>query len=191
MQIEVQGHFIHFKAVHQVGQAMNAVYSKAKGTYRVPHTLGAIRELYQAGYDAKAAGLHLKAERDYMMKQKRTRNITEDSRLREYQAQDVHFLLQADHLANFSQMRTGKTPVMCRVVERRSVPTIVICPTSICLQWVDELHNWTTRKAAAAGNLTKAKRVQLYNQFERGEFDVLVVSIGVARQDRELLWMLL
>lgn len=187
MEVEVIGDFIHFKAQHQVGQAMNAVYSKAKGTYRVPYTLGALRELHKAGYNVESIGKRLADERQTLMIEKNLQYPNLTDRLREYQAQDVNFLLQQNCLANFSEMRTGKTPVLCQVMEKRGVQTILVCPTSICLQWVDEIHRWTGLSAMTTGKRTPKKRAELYRHFHNENFDVLVISVGVARQDVQLL----
>lgn len=185
-KVLIEDGFVHFEAPHAVGLAMNAVYSKAKGTYRVPYTLGALRELLRQGYDVKEAGINLSQERKELLNTK-TVVASAHEKLREYQAQDVNFLLQRDCLANFSEMRTGKTPVMCQVIEKRNVKTIIICPTSICLQWVDEIHRWTGLKAETTGRMTPAKRKGLYVRFLKDEFNVLVMSVGIARADRDKL----
>lgn len=187
MKVELHDHFIHFTAPHSVGQDMNAIYSRSKGTYKVPFTLGALRELHKAGYNVLDVGKHKAATRDELLKSKLVPVQDAHEQLRQYQAEDVNFLLQNDSLANFSQMRTGKSPVMCQVIEKRAVQTILVCPTSICLQWVDEIHKWSSLKAATTGKATPKARQKVYESFHKGEFSVLVVSIGLVRQDLQTL----
>src|SRR6185312_4821757 len=62
--------------------------------------------------------------------------------------------------------------------------------TSLTLNWVDEIHRWTNLKAETTGNLTPAKRAELYKRFRNGEFDVLVISRTLVRNDINLLLFL-
>jgi SNF2 family DNA or RNA helicase len=112
---------------------------------------------------------------------------TMSQKLRQYQQQDASFLLQADCLANFSQQRTGKTPVMCEVIQQRAVKTIVVCPSSLVLNWKEELNNWTDMDTYI-GKGTSKKRQELYEYFNMAvDPSVLVISIGIAKQDVALL----
>lgn len=181
--VEITEDFIHFEAPHDKVAHMATVYSKAKGTHRVPHTLGALRDLHKAGFDVMKAAMILKAERDALLAQKGLMASGTDSRLRPYQMEDVNFLLQKDSGASFSQMRTGKSPTMIQVLEKRNVPSIVVVPSSLTYSWVDEIHKWSTLKAETTGNMTPKARQKLYDQFRVRDINVLVISKGIARMD--------
>lgn len=175
--------FIFFEAPHNVAEPMNAVWSKARGTHRVPNTLGALRDLHKAGFDVMKIGLLKSAERDLLLQEKLKQANEIDSRLRDYQAEDVNFLMQQDHLASFSEMRTGKTPTLCQVIQKRSVPTIIVCPASLVNVWVKEVSEWTEASAETVGKATPKARSKVYDRFKAKEFNVLIISKGIAHAD--------
>lgn len=183
--IEILDDFIFFKASSTVGSRLNAVYSRATDKWRLPNTLGALRELHTLGYDVLEYGKQKTATRSRLLQEKLVPDSRADTRLRPYQQQDVNFFLQANHLANFSHMRTGKTPVMCQVLQFRNVRSIVVCPASLTYNWVQEIHEWSNLKATTVGKSTPKKRREIYKAFHGGKFDVLVISKDTARADLE------
>lgn len=181
--VEMTEDFIFFEAPHNTVSHMATVYSKVKGTHRVPNTLGSLRDLHLAGFDVKDAGTAKANERQALLMEKRFEAVNTDIRLRPYQKQDVNFLIQKDSGASFSEMRTGKTPTMIQVLEKRNVPSIVVVPSSLTHMWVDEIHKWSTMDAVTTGNMTPSARKKLYYRFSIGEINVLVISKGIASMD--------
>lgn len=177
--------FIFFEAPHEVAEPMNAVWSKARGTHRVPNTMEAVRDLHRAGFDVMQFGLDKKREREMLLAEKSLQFPNLDNRLRPYQAEDVNFLMCQDHLASFSQMRTGKTPTLCQVIQKRDVPTIIVCPASLVNVWVKEVHEWTDASAETVGKATPKARIKVYDRFKAKEFSVLVISKGIAHADND------
>lgn len=68
--------------------------------------------------------------------------------LRDYQKEDVNFFLTRKTAGCFNEQRTGKTPTILTVLDKRKVNKfIIICPASAILQWVDEIKRWTNYSA--------------------------------------------
>lgn len=162
-------------------EALSGVYQKAKQAYRIPYTLGALRELHRLGFSVTQDGMTLKKHLEHRNRLKSSPHVTDTSHLRSYQQQDVQFLLHGSG-ANFSEPRTGKTPTMCEVLETLQKKTVILCPASLVVNWQDEIHRFTDLQAVAVmGTLTKRKK--LYTS----EWDVLVLSKDTAKQDVDLL----
>lgn len=64
--------------------------------------------------------------------------------LREYQKEDVQFILNNNCCGVFSEMRTGKTPTIISALTKMNIERIlVVCPTSIVYQWNYETSRWS------------------------------------------------
>lgn len=102
--------FIFIPQQHLTGtqaEALSGVYQKATQSYRIPKTLGALRELHRLGFNVIRDGKTLKNYIEHRNKLKDSPHVTTESHLRAYQQQDVQFLLHGSG-ANFSQQRTGE-----------------------------------------------------------------------------------
>lgn len=63
--------------------------------------------------------------------------------LRDYQKEDVQFLLEHPAAALFNEQRTGKTPTALTSLQMRSIHKfVVVCPKSVIYQWEREIKNW-------------------------------------------------
>ena len=66
--------------------------------------------------------------------------------LRGYQQEDLQFLLEHPTAGIFSEQRTGKTPVLCKLIEtlkpRLNRGILIVCPASIVTVWRAELEKW-------------------------------------------------
>ena len=63
--------------------------------------------------------------------------------LRDYQKADLQFFSNRKHVANFSEQRTGKTPVAVRWLNNLAPCTAVIITTGSALfQWAEECIRW-------------------------------------------------
>ena len=185
MGIEATADKIFFTAPSPVAEKLGGTLLKSKGVYHIPNTLGAWRELYKAGFPVMAEGMQAKETAKLWADLKQqVPPPSINPQLREYQRQDAHFLLHRDTAANFSEMRTGKTPIMCEVIKQMDVKTIIVCPSSLVLNWADELKKWTGIDAIAVKGTPK-KRENLYKQFgEHGK--VLVISKDTLKRDIDM-----
>lgn len=63
--------------------------------------------------------------------------------LREYQKEDVKFLLEHPAAALFNEQRTGKTPTALVSLRLRSIHKfVIVCPKSVIYQWEREIKRW-------------------------------------------------
>ena len=64
--------------------------------------------------------------------------------LREYQLEDVAFLVSRDSAGIFNEQRTGKTPtVLTALIQKGCKKNIVVAPASTLPQWKAEYERWT------------------------------------------------
>lgn len=177
---EVTPHHIFVEVPELIGNKLDGVYLKSRKVWRIPFNLGALRDLHKLGYDVLELGKQLSEEYKDTLDLKSLSSSAE-TKLREYQAQDVTFLVSQKYAGVFNEQRTGKTPTMCRVLERIRARTAIICPASLILNWRDEVSAWTTMNPIVAMG-TKKKREAAYKEFyENG--GVLIVGKETARND--------
>lgn len=183
---------IFVKATNAIGHSLDATYLKSKDAWRVPLNLGALRDLYKQGYDVLQLGKELSKKYHSIVDFK---NLEVEERslqgLRPYQAQDATFLSSLEYAGVFNEQRTGKTPTICKVIEylTHKGKTIIICPSSLILNWRDELQKWVDidHFQAFAVMGTKAKRQKTYQQFfESDKCSALVLSKDTLRNDIDL-----
>ena len=63
--------------------------------------------------------------------------------LRQYQKEDLEFLLKVPCAGIFSEQRTGKTPLAISVAKERKVKkTLILCPPSAIPVWVSQWKEW-------------------------------------------------
>lgn len=180
---EVTPHHIFVDVPNAVGAKIDGVYLKSRRAWRIPLNLGALRDLHKLGYDVLELGKRLSEEYKKTLDSKKYTDIFEidEYGLREYQSQDVSFLYRMMYAGVFNEQRTGKTPTMCRVIDKIDRKTAVICPASLVLNWRDEIEEWTAMSAVVAMG-TKKKREAAYKEFyDNG--GVLIVGKETARND--------
>lgn len=179
-------HFVYFKANERLANQLGATYLKAKDVWRVPKTLGALRELWKAGIPVEVLGKAKAIQYDRHLQDKvgdHSLMKRMNPKLRGYQKQDASFLLQRNNLACFNGMRTGKSPTLCEVIQQRKKKTIIVCPSSLVLNWRDELGSWTSAQVTTIKGTPK-KRELLYQEFSRSQvFSVMVISKDTVRND--------
>lgn len=186
--LSIENDFIYITCTEQQAKQLDAVYVKSRNAYRVPNTLGALRELYKLGYDVKEYGTKKAAERSLLLRKKDTKHpVIMSQFLRPYQNQDVYFLSSLPHAAIFSEMRTGKTPMTLKLIEvDRPEKIIVICPASLVLNWRNEVLKWTSYTNVFYVKGNKKQRSNLYNEwnYKKG---FLILSKDTAKSDLDLL----
>ena len=71
-----------------------------------------------------------------------------------FQREDVDRMKDMPNVLLFSECGTGKTCISIEhVVEQELYPTLVICPTSLKLNWWDEINRWTGEEAYYCENV--------------------------------------
>lgn len=180
---EFTEHHIYVETDDRTGNHLDGVYLKSRRQWRLPFNLGALRDLHLAGYDVKAIGENMATiYRTINSMKSRPFKHEIGGRLREYQQQDLNFLLNQKYAGVFNEQRTGKTPMACRLLQHINKKAIIICPASLILNWRDELKEWT-HLAPIAYIGTKTQRYKLAKKFEDTERAVLIMSVGTLRND--------
>ena len=63
--------------------------------------------------------------------------------LRDYQLEDVTYLLTKDAMGLFNEQRTGKTPTALMVMQAREVEhLLIVCPATLLYNWYNECKRW-------------------------------------------------
>jgi SNF2 family DNA or RNA helicase len=186
--IVLESNFIYIQCNEAQAKKLDAVWVKSRNAWRLPNTLGALRELHRAGFDVMEYGKEKARVREFLLKLKaewfEVNGI--DSRLRPYQSTDVNFLRKLPHAAIFNEQRTGKTPTTLKLLEAEGHDKIIIiCPASLVLNWKKEVKTWTSFDVYAV-NGTKAKRLKIYQEWNLQK-GCLVLSKDTAKADYDLI----
>lgn len=185
--LEINPSHIWVKCSAIKGEQLGGQYVKSKDAYKLPHNLGAVRDLIEQGYPMQAHLERLEKGLRVLVTNKSFYKHPEHEGLRDYQNQDVNFLLKKDTYGVFSEQRTGKTPITCTLIGKKAMKTIVVCPASLIYDWVEQIERWAKMKAVKAIG-TPTKRKKLYKAFhESDEATVLVISRGTMSNDIDLL----
>ena len=63
--------------------------------------------------------------------------------LRDYQLEDVTYLLTKDAMGLFNEQRTGKTPTALTVMQARGIEhLLIVCPATLLYNWYNECKRW-------------------------------------------------
>jgi SNF2 family DNA or RNA helicase len=126
------------------------------------------------------------SQRNQLLSRKKDETFR-DSRLRNYQTQDVNFLLSLKNKANFNQQRVGKTPetlvTMRELGEIKNA--IIIAPGSTTYAWLYEYKFWTYNQDAivVSSKMDKKKRTKIYKEFK----GTIITTYGIVLNDIDLL----
>jgi SNF2 family DNA or RNA helicase len=181
--IRIESDFIYFTATEQTARKLDAVWVKSKNAYKVPNTLGALRELHKAGYDVAEYGQKKTEIRDNMLERKNLAAPIIDKRLRPYQNMDINVLKHLPHAAIFNEQRTGKTPTTLKLLEAEGhEKIIIICPASLVLNWQKEVNTWTKGYYSFAVSGNKTKRLKTYQNWTCTK-GFLILSKDTAKAD--------
>lgn len=183
----IEKDWIYFQTNDATAKALDAIFVKRLNLWKVPNTLGALRELHRHGYNVAEYGKKKAEAKEKMLIRKRTKiehHVKGLERLRPYQKTDINFISFLPHAAIFNEQRTGKTPTTLKLIEAEGHEKImVICPASLVLNWKKEVETWTDYSASAVSG-TKSKRQKIYEQWSEG---FLIVSKDTAKADADLL----
>lgn len=184
--MNIEQDFIYFTATDAQAKKLDAIWVKSKNMWKLPNTLGALRELHKEGFDVCEYGKRKAEARERLLK---TKNhppaIMFDVRLRPYQQQDINFLSFLPNAGVFNDPRTGKsitTLKLCEAEKRKK--NLIVCPASLVINWANEIKKFTNSTPfPVSGN--KAKRMKIYKSFKEAEEGYLIMSKEVARIDTE------
>jgi SNF2 family DNA or RNA helicase len=166
---------------------------RGKG-WRFPRTLHAYRELWKAIPQLKNLdefindGKLANQEVEYWKSIKNEKGW-DDDRLREYQKQDTNYLKNRGSCLVLNEPRTGKTPTMITVLKAmNSKVNIVICPSSLVLNWAKEFKQWYPSMKVYPVVGTPKQRNTLYTDFQAKHTQpkVLVISKDTWKKDESL-----
>lgn len=188
MNIKIEKGFIYFKTNEVTAKKLDAHYLEGRKAWRLPYTLGALRELYKEGFDVTELGERKKQKQEQLLALKEIRPTEEwQNNLRPYQNVDINFLRHVPHAGIFNQMRTGKTPTTLKLIELEGhEKVIVVCPASLVLNWEQEVRRWTNYDNIFTISGSKQKRMKTYDKWI-GSKGFLIVSKDTVKQDLDLL----
>lgn len=98
--------------------------------------------------------------------------------LRDYQAEDVNYLMRYNSMGCFNEQRTGKTPTSLSVFKLRGLTKVlVVCPASGIYKWQEEFEKWYDAPCLVATG-TPTQRIAAYNNWTHG----LVISYDTLKE---------
>jgi SNF2 family DNA or RNA helicase len=144
--LTIENDFIYLTCDEQQARQLDAVWVKSKNAYRLPNTLGALREMYRLGFDVMEYGKK-KAEAKEQLLSIKNSNPTayQDKRLRPYQQTDINFLQHIPNCGIFNEQRTGKSFTALKLFEAEGrKKNLIVCPASLVLNWATRSGNSQT-----------------------------------------------
>jgi SNF2 family DNA or RNA helicase len=185
--IQIETNFIYVKCNDQQARQLDAIWVKSRNAFRLPNTLGALRELYKMGFDTLEEGKRRAAAKEDLLRLKTAEVYSNIGDLRPYQHQDIHFLSQLPHCGVFNDPRTGKSVTVLKLMEIEDrKKNLIVCPASLVLNWTNEITKWTN-KTPFPVNGNKTKRMKIYNEFKAAEEGYLIMSKEALRSDVEII----
>jgi SNF2 family DNA or RNA helicase len=193
MTITIENDFIYLTCTDQQAHILDAQWVKSRKAYKLPNTLGALRELHRQGFDVLEYGKKKAEAKKNLLWYKTTfyhaeRNLKNVDKLRPYQKTDINFLSKLPHAAIFNEQRTGKTPTTLKLIEAEGhEKVIVVCPASLVLNWKKEVETWLTGYEVIAVKGTKKQRLKQYEQAAHLKKGFLILSKDTAKADCDLI----
>jgi len=94
--------------------------------------------------------------------------------LRPYQQEDVEFLSKLNRGACFNEQRTGKTPTILSVIDKRQfIKPVIICPKSAVPVWKTEQKTWLPNMPFTVVDGSRKQKEQLIKSWTTGS---LIIS---------------
>lgn len=185
--LEINKNHIFVQTTDVKGAQLGGHFVASKNAWRLPHNAGAVRDLIKQGYPLESHLEKLEKALRNMIFDKQFMANPQHYLLRDYQNQDVNFLMGEPQYGVFNEQRTGKTPTICTLIGKKAVKTLIVVPTSLVLDWQLQVEKWAMMPCVTVSSkLTKAKRISVYRKFmESDSSQVLVASKGIAKNDVE------
>src|SRR5690625_1356718 len=195
-KMKITNEWIYIDLTRRQAQHMGAVWNNRYNMYRLPNTLGVLREIYNMQYDnsirkhLEEYGIKKSAQRMKLLKLKSLEDVAGDEQLRPYQRVDVNYLMQIGSAGIFNEQRTGKTPTSLILAEQKGFESIiVVCPASLVLNWKEEIEKWTKYSTIPVLG-SKPKRTDYYGHWLTSK-GVLIISYETLRNDLQTLILML
>lgn len=153
--------------------------SITQGYEQLPNTPLLLERLYFIPEATKEKYISKREERIAL----KTKPTSVDSRLREYQNQDVGFLMSLKNKAIFNQQRTGKTPTsLVTMRELKETNAVFIVPNSTLYTWQTEYKKWINDNVTVINSeIPKKKRKEIIENFK----GTIITTYGIATNDFE------
>lgn len=182
-----------FELKDHIKNTLNGVYLKGKG-YRFPKNLHVYRELYKFFPSIRNNVEFVEDGKTAGNAQKHWINIKEvghtvDYGLREYQNDDVSFLIERGSCLVLNEPRTGKTPTMIKVLENLIPKTIlIVAPSSLTYNWSKEIEKWSNVLVPYVYSGTPKQREKIMKEYKKQTLygKALIVSKDTLKVDKEL-----
>jgi SNF2 family DNA or RNA helicase len=177
--------FIYVRGTTKEMMALNADFVKSKNAYKLPINYYTASDVWEHTQDEEMLGLIKQEQAKYKQIKniKSKDDIVGDERLRPYQRVDVEMIKQHPSVAIFNEQRTGKTPTILLATKPLLGKGIVVCPSSLKLNWKSEYENWLNRTDAEVVSGTPKKRAATYDRFVNGDTNFMIMSYETLRQD--------
>lgn len=183
MRIEKDWIFVNLS--RDQAEHMGAVWNAKAGCFRLPNTIGVLKELYLMGELNGEGKEYLQQKikhQNYFFQFKYRENAPGDERLRPYQRVDVDYLKRLPSAGIFNEQRTGKTPTTLVMAQEKELEHIlIVVPASLVINWKEEVEKWTNLKTIVALG-TKSKRKEYYGQWLTNK-GTLITSYESLRND--------
>lgn len=180
---QVTEDFIFFDLGKEFANGLDAVWVQSKKCWRLPTTLGALRELYKYTKDEQLIelGKQKRAEHERLKQLKGLDDAPGDKRLRPYQRSDIQFISGLDHCGIFNQQRTGKSLTALKVLEKANLDlNIIVCPASLLLNWKGEIEKWLPGSTIFVSKGNKTQRQLIYSKTLEGTKKRLTESVNIS-----------
>ncbi len=183
--VSYDDNFIYIKGTSKEMVALNADFVKSKNAYKLPINYHTASDVWEKTQDEEVLGLiqREKAKYNQVVEVKKKQDSNGDERLRPYQRVDIEMIRQHPSVAVFNEQRTGKTPTILLATKPLLGKGIVVCPSSLKLNWKKEYENWINRTDAEVVSGTPKKRSAIYNNFVNGNTNLIIMSYETLRQD--------
>lgn len=188
--MEYVGHdedFIYITGSTKEANSLGAVFVKSKNAFKLPISVASLNELLDK-IDSKEVKELWEIENDKFKKVMKLKGLTDadqEEKLRPYQRVDVEVIKNANSIAVFNEQRTGKTPTILTAVKDLLGKGIVVCPSSLKLNWQSEYEAWTGQNNSVVVSGTKKKRLGIYEMFSNTKQGMLFISYETLRADIE------
>ncbi len=185
--IGCDNNYLYVKGTTREAYSIGGQYLESKKAYRVPLNQTSILDLLdKLDYNNNELMVlfdHEKEKTKQLLKIKSKEDTVGDERLRPYQRVDVEFIKSKKSVAVFNEQRTGKTPTILLAVKEYLGKGVVVCPSSLKLNWKSEYETWVGKNDALVVSGTPKKRKAIYDSFANGNTTLLIMSYETLRQD--------
>lgn len=183
--MKITNHWIYVNLTRKQAEHLGAVWNDKERMYRLPNTIGALRELYTLFPEHRPIlgqeGTKKAIQRAKLLELKQLEDVPGRKELRPYQRVDVNYLKHIGSAGIFNEQRTGKTPTVLTLVEEKGFKHIVIvAPASLLYNWKEEVERWTNFKGILISG-KKSERLMKFKESLLKNQNVSIISYETLR----------